>query len=681
MSIHEEKKMDKVYDFGLIRRLLLYAKPHFKMLSISLCLVVLITAADLCGPYLIKVAIDNHINGLSLPMVDVTGVKEAKDAPAAQYNGMQLSREREIKDLVPAGELEGRARYQLVGITGGYVLVRLEADGGRSPVAKLTEEELQQFRKQDVSALYRLSGIYLLLVSVTFLLNYTQSYSLNLVAQKIIRTLRNELFVHLQKLSFGFFDRNPVGRLVTRVTNDTQTLNDMYSTVMINMIKDIFMLIGIMVVMLTLNVKLALISFITLPLIIAATMIYRAYAREAMRDVRLKLAQINASLNENISGMRVVQIFHRERQQYDKVKAINTSHFHANTKELHLSSLYRPVMDFIYAIGLSLIVWFGGGQMLQGAVEFGVLYAFVDYMNRFFKPIQDLAEKFTILQQSMVSSERIFELLDEKDELPEPDKPKHLDHVQGSIVFDRVSFAYNPGEWVLQDINLTIRPGETVAFVGATGAGKSSIISLLSRFYDVQMGSILLDGIDIRELGKKELRSHIGLVQQDVFLFSEDIRSNIRLGNSKLTHADIRSICEYVNADVFIEKLPRGYEEPVMERGVNLSAGQRQLIAVARTLAFNPSILILDEATANIDTETELLIQDAFQKISSGRTTLIVAHRLSTIQHADKIVVLHKGRIREVGNHQELLGQDGLYRKLYELQYRESFSSKAANQG
>ncbi|CAG7599087.1 putative multidrug resistance ABC transporter ATP-binding/permease protein YheH [Paenibacillus solanacearum] len=677
MSIHEETQLTKAYDLGLIGRLLRYAKPHYKKIMLSICLVVLITIADLCGPYLIKIAIDDHINGISLPMVDVSGTNAAAVAPAVSYGSWLLVRERELEGKFPLDQLQGKQRFRIVKNGMSTELAELSASGGTTVVAQLAQADVDRFRSQDIGALYRLSGFYLLLVSATFLLNYTQTYTLNLIAQKIIYTLRANLFAHLQRLSFRFFDRNPVGRLVTRVTNDTQTLNDMYSNVMINLIKDVFMLIGIMIVMLSLNVRLALVSFLTLPLIIAATLVYRKYAREAMREVRIKLAQINATLNENITGMRVVQMFHREAQQNRKVEAINRSHFDANTKELHVSSLYRPVMDFVYAIGLALLIWFGGGQMVQGAVEFGVLYAFVDYINRFFKPIQDLAEKFTILQQSMVSSERIFELLDEKDDLPEPARPIHLEKVEGSVVFDNVSFAYNPGEWVLKQIDLTIKPGETVAFVGATGAGKSSIISLLCRFYDVQEGSIRLDGTDIRDLPKQELRRHIGLVQQDVFLFSEDIKTNIRLGNDALSNEDIRRLCEYVNADVFIEKLPRGYDEPVMERGANLSAGQRQLIAIARTLAFNPSILILDEATANIDTETELLIQDAFRKISSGRTTIIVAHRLSTIQHADKIVVLHKGTIRETGTHQELLQKNGLYWKLYELQYQEAFSAEA----
>ncbi|WP_274364610.1 ABC transporter ATP-binding protein [Paenibacillus thermotolerans] len=673
--MQDEERLAKTYDIRLIWRLLGFAKPHARILSVSFLLVLMITALDLSGPLIIKTAIDDHINGLRLEMVDTQGIRIPEGVPATEFQGKRLVRKRELEQAGAAGIANGLDAYVIEAKDGAYML--RPSTSGDGEAVSLTKEEVSRFREQDVQALYRLSGLYLLLISAAFALNYAQTYTLNLAAQKIIYKIRSALFSHLQRLSFSFFDRNPVGRLVTRVTNDTQTLNDMYSNVMINLLKDIFMLLGIMGVMLYLNVQLALVAFITLPLIIAATFLYGKYAREAMREVRAKLARINASLNENITGMRVVQIFHREQRQYDSVSGINREHFHANTKELHLSSLYRPIMDFIYALGLTLILWYGTGKLTGGVLEFGVLYAFVDYVNRFFKPIQDLAEKFTILQQSMVSSERIFQMLDQEDDLPEPKAPKRLEQVKGEIVFENVSFAYNPGEWVLQDINLRIRPGETVAFVGATGAGKSSIISLLCRFYDVQKGRITIDGVDIRELPKQELRRIVGLVQQDVFLFSDSVKENIRLGNERISDAEIREICRYVNAAEFIEKLPKRYEEPIMERGANFSAGQRQLLAVARTLAFKPSILVLDEATANIDTETELLVQEAFEKISEGKTTLIVAHRLSTIQHADHIVVLHKGQIREVGSHQQLLNRNGLYRKLYELQYKESFIRSA----
>jgi len=678
MSMQEEEQLVQSYDLRLIARLLRYAKPHKRLLALALALVFLITAAELSGPYVIKVAIDDHMNGLTLPMVDATNRALPEGIAATEFAGMRLVRVRELQGTTLANEAAGWPAYRIEERGASYALQRIDAAGGAiGEATPLSKDDVALFRQQDVTALYRLSALYFGLITAAFVFNYIQTYILNYTAQRIIRTMRTDLFSHLQRLSFAFFDRNPVGRLVTRVTNDTQALNEMYSNVMINLIKDVFMLLGIMGVMAALNANLALITFATLPLIVAATFVYRKYARIAMQEVRIKLSKINATLNENISGMRVVQIFHREKQQYDKVHAINRSHFDANSKELHLSSLYRPVMDFIYAIGLALLIWFGGGKLVSGALEFGVLYAFIDYVNRFFKPIQDLAEKFTILQQSMVSAERIFQLADETDDLPEPRHPKPLTDIRGEIKFENVSFAYTPGDWVLRNVDLTIAPGQTAAFVGATGAGKSTIISLLCRFYDVTEGRITIDGVDIRDVPKRELRRRIGLVQQDVFLFSEDILTNVRLGNEDISEEEVKDICRYVDAADFIEKLPRGYREPIMERGVNLSAGQRQLLAVARTLASRPSVLVLDEATANIDTESEELVQNAFRRISEGRTTLIVAHRLSTIQHADQIVVLHKGRVREVGTHQELLAQNGLYRKLYELQYRESVSAGA----
>jgi ATP-binding cassette subfamily B multidrug efflux pump len=544
MSIHEEERLEQSYDVRLIRRLLHYARPHKKMLVIALLLVLLITGTELSGPYVIKVAIDNHMNGLTLPMVDYTDSPVPKGAAVTEFDGKKLIRIRELQGTVDESQYGGMPKYRIEDSGDAYVLRSIEPQGSAAhETVPLTKDDIALFREQDVAALYKLSALFLGLITSAFLLNYTQTYVLNLTAQRIIRKMRTDLFSHLQRLSFAFFDRNPVGRLVTRVTNDTQALNEMYSNVMINLIKDIFMLLGIMGVMMFMNMNLALMTFITLPLIIAATVVYRKYARVAMQEVRIKLSRINASLNENISGMRIVQMFHREKQQYDKVHAINRSHFDANTKELHLSSLYRPIMDFIYAIGLALLIWFGGGKLVSGALEFGVLYAFIDYVNRFFKPIQDLAEKFTILQQSMVSAERIFQLTDETDDLPEPQQPRQLSNVKWEIVFDQVSFAYTPGDWVLRDINLTIKPGQTVAFVGATGAGKSSIISLLCRFYDVNEGRITIDGVDIRDVPKQELRRRIGLVQQDVFLFSEDVMTNIRLGNQEINDEEIRDIC------------------------------------------------------------------------------------------------------------------------------------------
>jgi ATP-binding cassette subfamily B multidrug efflux pump len=737
-TFHEEEKLGKVYDSRLMRRLLQYTKPHRLLILLSILIVLLITASELAGPYLIKIAIDDHINALDEPMVAF----EPDQAPTygTPFEGKVLIREKMLKEGPPfwkswfgddpAAPSMGNQKnlYQILEYDQHSYLIHgaidpkqvqfnvypaneepagsnrrsgprlsennalpfsdplvrsagwtLITDTNEAYAARLlTKEELALFRDQDVSALMWLGGIYLVLVTAAFVLGYVQTYSLHYVAQKIIHRMRKQIFSHLQGLSFSFFDRNPVGRLVTRVTNDTETLNEMYSNVLVNLFKDLFILVGIMIIMLQLNVQLALLAFTTLPLIIVTTILYKRMARDAFREVRTMLARINASMNENITGMRIVHIFKREKQQFDQFEKINKRHYDVGIRELQLASLFRPAMDFIYAIGLALLIWYGGAHVVQGAIEFGVLYAFIDYINRFFKPINDMTEKYTIMQQAMTSSERIFLLLDEKDSLPDPTHPRALQNIRGEIEFKDVSFAYNEGEWVLRDINFKVNPGETVAFVGATGAGKSSIISLLTRFYDIQKGSITVDGTDVRDVRKSDLRQHIGVVLQDVFLFAGDIESNIRLNNESISDRKIREVADYVNASSFIRKLSNGYKEAVMERGSTLSAGQRQLLAFARTLAFNPSILVLDEATANIDTETELLIQDAMKKVSYNRTTLIIAHRLSTIQHADKIIVLHKGSIREMGKHQELLKQGGLYHKLYELQYKDQLQTDSS---
>lgn len=726
-TIHEEEKLGKAYDTRLMRRLLTYTGPHRWLIVGSIILLLMITASELAGPYLIKVAIDSHINALDTPMVAFS----PSEAPAqgTLYNESLLVRETNLDKAmvekykgsrnlelnpsqlssIPKEQLDSLKTiqhgnlYQILKVDdqtylmNGAVNTKTEkvsvyhgkgdelinsdpskafliTTSGKLHLATLlSDEDIANFRAQDRSALIKIGAVYLLIIALAFGMNYVQTYSLLYTAQRIIFRMRMQIFSHIQSLSFSFFDRNPVGRLLTRVTNDTETLNEMYSNVLISLFKDVFILAGIMLVMLKLNIKLALLAFVTLPLIILATILYKKLARDAFREVRVRLARINATMNENLTGMRLVHIFKREKQQYDQFEKINRGYYKAGMRELQTSAVFRPVMDFIYAIGLAVLIWFGSGEVVTGGVEFGVLYAFIDYINRFFKPINDLTEKYTIMQQAMSSSERIFMLLDEKDALPEPEHPKKIDKIRGAIQFQNVSFAYNEGEWVLRDIDFEVKPGETVAFVGATGAGKSSIISLLSRFYDIQKGSIKIDGIDIREMTKTDLRRQIGVVLQDVFLFSGDIQSNIRLNNGNITDEEVRQVAEYVNASKFIENLPNGYAEEVKERGATLSAGQRQLLAFARTLAFNPSILILDEATANIDTETELLIQDALKKVSHGRTTLIIAHRLSTIQHADKIIVLHKGKIREMGTHQELLNKGGLYYNLYQLQYKENF--------
>jgi ATP-binding cassette subfamily B multidrug efflux pump len=684
MSNHlkEEDALGKALDIKLMKRLLKYAIPFKGIITLCIVLLLLITLTDLAGPYLIKVAIDDHIDGLSTPMVSFT---QAPAYDSVAFQGSYYVRENLIKDQAAIGE---DRYYQIIKQEGNYYLYhgRLSPDGERLQIdsknsgsfQKLTKEEYQSFRQQDINGLLTIALLYLGIILVSFAFNYIQVYLLFYTGQKIIYNMRKELFSHLQKLSLSFFDKNPVGRLVTRVTNDIENLNEMYTSVLVNLFKDVFLLAGIVIVMVKMNTRLALVSFTVIPLIVLAAAIFRVKAREAYRLVRVKLAKINATLSENISGMRMIQIFKKETFKYEEFEGINQEHRTASMKELFVFAVFRPSMDLIYSLSLALLIWYGGAGVLGGALEFGVLFAFVNYIDKFFKPIMDLTEKFNILQSAMASSERIFLLLDQEEDIKNAETPIHPHRIKGEIEFKNVWFAYNEENWVLRDVSFKINPGETIAFVGATGAGKTSIISLLSRLYDIQKGEILIDGKNIKEIDKYELRKQIGTVLQDVFLFSGDITGNIRLNSSEITDEKVQEVARYVNADRFIAKLPKGYKEEVMERGATLSSGQRQLLAFARALAFDPSILILDEATSNIDTETELLIQDAINRVIQNRTTIVIAHRLSTIQHADKIIVMHKGKVREIGNHQELLDKKGMYYDLYLLQYKESFQAEGA---
>ncbi|MGV8148248.1 MAG: ABC transporter ATP-binding protein [Alkaliphilus sp.] len=528
------------------------------------------------------------------------------------------------------------------------------------------------YSNNSISGLTSLSIIFLFFIIARFVLSYVQVYLLNYISNKIIYNIRQELFSHLQNMSLSFFDKTPIGRLVTRVTNDTETLHEMYSGVLVNLFNDIFLLIGIILVMIHLDVKLALLSFIVIPIIVVSTLIFRIKARKVYRTIRLKIAKINSALNENLTGMKTIHVFKREKQQFKKYDTINKELLAADKQEIFIFSVFRPSMEIVRSLGIAIIIWYGGGQVLQGTMSFGILFAFIDYIKRFFKPINDMTEKVNILQSAMASSERIFALLDKRSAISSSSNPLNIQKLVGSIEFKNVWFAYNEDEWVLKDISFKINPSESVAFVGATGAGKSSIINLIGRLYDIQKGEILIDGVNIKSIPLKTLRKNIGVVLQDVFMFTGTIKDNIVLNNKSISSNQITSVTDHVNATAFINNLPHKFDEPVMERGVNFSTGQRQLIAFARALILEPSILILDEATSNIDTETEALIQDAIAKIIKGRTTIAVAHRLSTIQNCDKIIVLSNGRIKEVGNHQELLRNESTYYKLYQLQYREN---------
>lgn len=668
-----------------MKRLLHYARPYRVAIILTIALLLLTTITDLSGPYLIKIAIDDHMNALGKPMAVFTQGEEPREGIPFQgkvylrerYPGewknypdqAQIIQSREGTYLLQ-GTLAGADSWGILPGDGGQVTVQL-SDGRLLPAKPLSQHELFIFREKDLTAVYLIALLFLAILIVGGLLNYVQSRLLQSTGQKIIFDIRQNLFSHVERLSVSFFDRNPVGRLVTRVTNDVEALNDMFTSVLVYLFKDIFILVGIMAIMLNLNWQLALVSFLTLPLILFVSYLYKRLARDVFRQVRIKIARINASLAENLSGMFVVHLFRREKEQYKKFHEISTDHFRSSWRELQNNALFRPMMDLIYSLGLALLIWFGGHFAIGGAVQIGVLYAFIDYLGRIFQPINDLTEKYTIMQSAMASSERIFQLMDQKPEITDPPDPVPIDRLKGEIRFDHVWFGYNPDEWVLKDITFHVKPGEVVAFVGATGAGKSSIIQLLTRFYDIQKGSITIDGIDVRKMRIEDLRRNIGVVLQDVFLFAGDIRSNIRLNHEEISDQKIIEVAKAVNAHTFIEKLPAQYDEPVQERGATLSSGERQLLSFARTLAVDPAILVLDEATAHIDTETELLIQEALKKLTKGRTTIIIAHRLSTIQHADKIILLHKGEIKEMGTHQELLKKRGLYFTLYQLQWGE----------
>ncbi len=688
--IQDEEIMGKAYDSKIMKRLLGFAKPYAGWIFLCILMLLIMTVSNLARPYIMKIAIDDHITAFHQPMI--LAPANAPKGAVIMIQGRPFVR---IQDLQHRTTLPGIG-YQIVTIQQKNYLIQapigvfqpnghLTAISGSATLrghdiiisghpyseVPLSASAIQEIQRHDTKGIMNLGLLFFILIIVGVVFNYIQTYLLQWTVQRIIYQIRKLIFEHIQSLSLAFFDRNPVGRLVTRVMNDTQTLNDMYANIMVNIFNDFFVLLGIIIVMLQMNWQLALLAFIAIPLIGIATNIYRTVARQAYRQVRVKLAKINASLSENISGIRIIQLFNKQNKSYEQFEEINRDHFSSSWKEMTANAVFRPSMDLIYDFVLAILIWFGGGRAISHLINFGTLYAFIVYVEQFFQPINDLTEKYNILQSAMASSERIFILLDTDDRIPNPQFPVALPSVSGRIEFDHVWFAYQGEDWVLKDVSFTVEPGQTVAFVGATGAGKSSILSLISRLYDVQKGSIRVDGIDIRQFEKEQLRQHIGVVLQDVFLFTGDVASNIRLNQTNIADESIMDIIEKVNATGFISKLPLGIHEPVQERGSTFSFGERQLLSFARALAYDPSILVLDEATSNIDTETETLIQNALVTLMEGRTTLIVAHRLSTIQHADQIIVMHKGKVREKGTHQALLQLGGLYHDLYELQYQE----------
>ncbi len=639
-NVYEEKQIDKSFDIVLLKRLYKYTKKFIPLILLSTMLILSITAIDLLRPYIIKVVIDDHI-------VPKTIYLEEDGNGSFQYNGISYS----------LGNDESSIQV---------IDKNLIINENKNP---LTDEEYQNLRKLNIDKVYHLTFLFFFILLVGFIFNYIQIYLLSYIGQKIVHDLRSDLFEHLEKMSLSFYEKNPIGRLVTRVTNDMNNISEMYTNVVVTFFKDFLIIIGSIVIMLSLNAKLTLIALSTVPLVILSSVVFRIKARNIYRIVRVKLAKINSTLSENISGIKIIQLFNQENRKYNEFKNINNEHLDAAKKEVKIYAVFRPSIRSIYSISLALLLFYGGKGILGGVLEFGVLIAFTTYINQFFRPIFDLTEKFNILQAAMASLERIFLLMDEEEDIPNVINSKSIDTINGTIEFKNVWFEYKEGDAVLRDVSFKANPGETIAFVGATGSGKTTIMNLLTRMYDIQKGEILVDGVNIKEYDKYQLRNKISTVLQDVFLFSGNIKKNISL-HSPISLEEIKTVAEFVNASKFIEKLDEQYDSEVTERGSTLSQGQRQLLSFARALAFKPDVLILDEATSSIDTETEALIQDAIQKIIKDRTTFVVAHRLSTIKNADKIIVLHKGKIRETGNHNELLKQRGIYYNLYQLQYQ-----------
>ena len=537
---------------------------------------------------------------------------------------------------------------------------------------RLTEHALDvAIPRHDLGLLGLLAGLYVATLAADFVVEYGGTLLTSYIGQRVMYDLRVQIFEHLQRLSISYFDRNPVGRLMTRVTSDVETLNELFSSGVVTIFGDAFTLVAIMAMMLLIDVKLALVTFAVIPLVWLTARIFRRRVRQAFSDIRVRLARLNAFLQERLSGMRVVQLFGREEDMARRFNALNRDHLEAHLRSITIYAVFFPAVEVLTAVAMALLLWYGGLRVLDGTLTVGILAAFIQYTRRFFQPLQDLSEKFNLLQSAMASSERIFALLDQPVTVREPETPVPLPRpVRGAVSFEHVWFRYSPdGPWVLRDVTFTASPGQTIALVGHTGAGKTTIVSLLLRFYDPERGRITVDGVDIRDLTTADLRAIIGFVQQDLFLFTGDIQHNLTL-DAPITPDAAREAARRVGADRFIERLPSGYHHELGERGRSLSVGERQLLSFARALALDPRILVLDEATSSVDAEAEAQIQRAIAELMAGRTSLVVAHRLSTILHADEILVLHHGEIRERGNHRELLAQRGLYERLYQLQLR-----------
>jgi ABC-type multidrug transport system fused ATPase/permease subunit len=688
----EEGQLGKPYNLRLLKRLVPYAIPYKKVISLSLLLSILMTLMELSLPYLSKVAIDRYILS-SWYQVNLSKMKGSETHEFIKNYDHLLERSEDgsrgiisnvdIKKIDPSvfheyrnkGIISQKRYYKIrpeagdsstfiksgkyaINMVDGSVVIPIEELNNLKPA------EIVKVRERDLRGVAMVGMVLIVLLCVSFGVGYTEYYLLELTGQNIMQDIRLQLFRRMQSQAVSFFDKNPVGRLVTRVTNDIENLNEMFKSVFITVFKDIFILIGILGVLIYLNWRLALVSFVILPFIFGLTLLFSSLAREAFRELREKVAKMNAFMQERFSGMRIIQLFAREEFQMKSFAKINHENYLAGMRQIRIFAIFMPIMEVFSSFAVALIIWHGGGKVIGEQLTLGSLVAFISYIQMFFKPIRDISEKYNIMQSAMASTERIIEFMDHEEEIPDPDHPVRPARVEGHLDFKGVSFAYQENHPVLRDVSFQVKPGEMVAIVGATGAGKTTAVNLIERFYDTDSGSVLLDGYDIRKWAKSELRSQIGLVMQDVFIFGGTLKENISLGRDEISAEAIDQAVRQANANWFIQRLPDGLYQETGEGGSTLSAGERQLLSFARALAYDPKVLILDEATSSVDPETERLIQEAISRITKKRTTLVVAHRLSTIRQADRILVMHHGQIREQGTHEELMALGGIYYKL-----------------